>query len=101
MTTTLKALILLLDNGTRTTRQIADLVDCDLAYVRTVRQRQLGPRPSDQRYHLVPKNIARRIRRKVYHAYRKKGRSCDDARSAATRAIYAHGVKLARGDVSP
>ena len=48
-----------LDDGTRTTRAIADIVGCHVAYVRAVRQREKGSNPM-MFGDLVAANIAAR-----------------------------------------
>lgn len=104
-----QAQILALYDGVRTTREIAEIVGCDPAYVRVVaRQRKgLGPSDADRRYMAGPrwdavlerrnarrsrimrlgdKAAGRVVAREVYLTLREAGADIESARRAAAAA---------------
>ncbi len=98
---TKKEQVLALDDGTRTTQEIADLVGCLPSYVRTCRQRRQGPSPADRNYrpklnvrlrtlyHAIPYEERSRITRENYKANIAKGMPPKKANKSSSHAIEA------------
>lgn len=94
-----KQQVLELDDGTRTTAEIARLVGCDPAYVRVCRQRKQGVAPAEKTYqskrrervnalyHAVPFPERTRRQREAYAQARELGATCKQARSKAMYAV--------------